>query len=378
MRLFLLLVLPFFLFSCAKETATSQAPISKPSSVTQEPLKEGWEQEWGKILQNAKKEGKVVIYTSGASSLIFAMQKGFKEKYGINAEFISGRGEELLEKIKSERRADLFLPDLVIGGSDIPLLLIKPQGFLDKLEPLLLLPEVTEPKVWWKSALPWLDKDYTSLGFSLFVSIPIAYNTNLVKAEEMKSYRELLKPKFKGKIVMDDPTVSGVGIGIISVLGAKIMGWDFIRELAQQDPVIQRDARLEFEWLAQGKHFVLVAVKPELSLEFKQAGAPIETIVPEEGGAVTSGTGVIAAFNRRPHDNAARLFINWLLTKEGQRVFARAYSAPSARVDVPTEGLNPVTIPKPGVEYFRNNDEDFVIKRGEYMKTAREIFGQKR
>lgn len=377
MKRMLWILLPsLLLLSCASGAVTPPSTPAPTASSLKEPVA-AWEQQWNSVQREAKKDGKVVIYSSAGSTLVNAMKQGFKDKYGIDAEFLVGRGEEMTEKIKAERRAGLFVPDLFIGGSGIPLLLIKSQSLIDRLEPMLILPDVTNPKNWWGGELPWLDKDRTTFGFSLWVQIPIAYNPNFVKGADLKSYNELLKPQYKGKIVIDDPSITGSGASIISVLGATIMGWDYIRQIAQQDPVIERDARVAMTGLAQGKYTIYIGVKPEMIGEYKQAGASIDTAVPDEGAIVTAGSGAINPFNSRPHDNASRLFVNWLLSKDGQTIITPAFSAPSARIDVPTIGLDPNTLLKPGVKYFKTHDEDFVTKRAEYMKTAAEIFKKK-
>lgn len=378
MRFFLLAGITFLVLSCAPTATTESKPVVPAVPGQPAPAPATQKSEWDKIVEEAKKEGRVVIYTSAGSSLTNAMQKGFKDKYGINVEFLPGRGEELVEKLKAERRAGLYLADLFIGGSTIPLILIKPYGLLDKFEPLVMLPEVKDPKMWFGEQLIWLDKDRTTLAFTTWPVAPLVLNTSFIKPGEIVSFNDLLNPKLKGKIVIDDPTVSGVGSKVIGFLGSTSMNWDFIRELAKLEPTIQRDARMAIEGTAQGKYAVYIGVKPELVQDFKKAGAPLEFHTPKEGTYLSSGSGAISVFTSPPHPNAAKLFVNWLLTREGQIVFSKAYGVPSARMDVPTEGFDAVVIPKPGMKYVRSDTEEFVSMQPEHMKMSKEIFSVKR
>lgn len=365
----------FLILGCTPKATTDNRPAAP---VQPAPVKISEASEWDLLQLAAKKEGKVVIYTSAGSTLRSAMQKGFKDKHGIDVEFLSGRGEEVTEKLKMERKAGIYMADLFIGGSTIPLVLMKPFGLLDKFDSLLVLPEVTDSKSWWGGGLRWLDKDHTALAFISWALAPIAINTSLVKPEELKSYSDLLNPKLKGKIVIDDPTITGSGSKVIGVLGSKIMNWDFVRELAKQEPSIERDIRISVEGLARGKFAVAMGVKPETVLEFKQAGSPLSWVIPREGTYMTSGSGAIASFSNMAHPNATRLFVNWLLTKEGQTIFSKAYGVPSGRLDVPTTDFDPLIMLKPGVEYIRSDEEEFISLQPEQMKMAREIFGVKR
>ncbi len=372
----LLLGVALLVMSCAPRTSIDSKPLVPAAPAEKGPAPQM--SEWDKTLQIAKKEGKVVIYTSAGSTLRTAMQKGFKDSYGIDVEFLSGRGEEITEKLRTERKAGLFLADLFIGGSTIPLVLMKPHGLLDNLDTIPSLPEVTDPKVWWGGGLRWLDKEHTTLAFIGWALAPIAVNTSIIKPEELTSYNDLLNPKLKGKIVIDDPTVSGSGSKVIGVMGSKIMNWDFVRELAKQEPVIERDIRVSVEGLARGKYAVAMGVKPETVLEFKNAGSPLAWVIPKEGTYMTSGSGAIAAYSNRANPNASKVFVNWLLTKEGQTIFAKSYGVPSARLDVPTSDFDQLLILKPGVPYIRSDEEEFISLQPEQMKMAREIFSVKR
>ncbi len=334
-----------------------------------------WEKEWADVIEAAKREGRVVIYGSSGPTPREVMGPVFQAKYGVEMEFMSAKGAQLAEKIATERRAGLYIPDIYIGGPTTVLDMLKPQGFLDPIEPLLLLPEVKDARYWVGNKINFLDKDRLLLAYVASIEAPLGYNTDLVKTGELKSYKDLLSPRWKGKLSMNDPTVSGTGAEWYTIVRTKTMGIDFMRELAKQEPVIIRDLRLQAEWLAKGKYPILIGPHDATFTEFKDAGAPITAFVPEEGAWIKTGGGNISLMNRGSHPNATRLFVNWLLSKEGGLLWQKAMHQQSGRVDVAADFLDPMKVRKEGVQYVSaDDDEEFQLKRPEYMKEAQQVF----
>lgn len=162
------------------------------------------------------------------------------------------------------------------------------------------------------------------MAFTLEVSSYVLVNTEMVKETELISYRDLLNLRWKSNMVLSDPTIAGAGLRFFGVVGGRIMGLDFMKELARQEPVITKDRRLQVEWVARGKYPIgLGAESPSIS-EFKNAGAPIREVVPIEGSGLAAGSGCIGLINKAPHPNASKLFINWFLGQEGQTVWTKA------------------------------------------------------
>lgn len=372
------------LFACAPKAAPVAAPApSVPASQTAPaapaapvPVKAAWEEEWERTLNAAKRDAKVIVFTGVGPETRSAMGKVFRERFGILPEFITGKGAELSTKLITERGAGLYTGDVYIGGGTTITQVLHPNGVVDPIEPALLLPEVIDPKLWREGKLPFVGKERTSFMFLAYSTPALAINTDLVKPEEIKSFNDLLNPKWKGKIVMNDPSVRGIGLKAFGFVGGVRMGMDFMRELAKQEPIILRDQRLQGEWLAKGKYPVAFAPDDQVMTDFIKVGAPVRVIEAQEGGFLTGGFGHVCLLNRAPHPNAAKVFINWHLSKEGQTIFSQAYGAPSQRLDTPTEGINPVRLLKPGVSYFNGDDPDFEAKLNtEYAKLAKDIFG---
>lgn len=374
----LLLVLALFLIAgCAPKNiapAIAPEPVSKASTNISQSGSGEWQIRWGNLLKEAKKEGILSLYSTSGGEIRDAIAKPIQDKLGIKLEFITGKGAEVSQRLVAERRSGIYLADVYIGGSTTILTQMKPAAMLDPLEPEVFLPEALSPQSWNGGGLRWKDKDKTAISFITFAVPPLTINTTLVRPDEIKSYKDLLNPKWKGKIILNDPTVAGVGLRFFLIAGGIIMGYDYMKELVKQQPIILRDQRQQVEWIAQGKYAIVVTTKPETVADFVQAGAPLAYVTPVEGMWTSSGSGNIALMNKAPHSNAARLFINWLLSREAQVIFSKAYGAPSARADVPTEGLDPATLVKPGIKYIEGDSEEVELGSIEQRKLAVEIF----
>lgn len=354
----------------ASSTAAAPTPAAKPA----------WETRWNELLESGKKEGKVVVYTTNGAETVAALLDNMKKKYGIDVEVVTGNGSQLSNKITTERRAGLFAADIYQGGVTTMLTTWKPAGFLDPLEPALILPEVVDNKLWLDKTMPFIDKDKMAIAFSAGVSIYVAVNTDLVQKDEIQSYFDLLNPKWKGNIVLYDPTL---GAGNSAALFRRLMlpdllgrekAIEFMRNLVKQEPIITRDLRQQMEWIARAKYPLALAPQREQVAEFQRAGAPVRPITYfRESVDVSPGSGGLALINNAPHPNAAKVFINWLLSKDGQYIYAKSYAAPSARVDIPPDGVDPAVVPDPNKRYVHLGEETYVTDP-ETVKLISDIF----
>lgn len=384
MALVALLLALSLLLSCAPQAtpqvSSPQSPApAAPSAVSPKlSLADEKSREWERVLEAAKKEGVVVLISTAGSEARLALMLPFMQRYGIRMEFLTAKGAEVSQKLQAERRAGLYMADVYNGGSNTPIDSLKPAKVLDPLEPALLLPELTGPelikKVWFEGRLWWLDSERQILAMTVSPSGRIAINTSSVKPGEIKSWRDLLNPKWKGKMTMNDPTTAGVGQKTFAAL-SKIVGVDYLRELAKQEPVIIRDQRLQVEWLAHGKYPIAMAPKSDPITELTKAGAPLAIITPEEGMFLAVGSGNVALVNRAPHPNAAKVLINWLLSAEGQALWVSSQRTHSLRLDVPIDNVEPDRLREPGVKYFFADTEEFLLETPKQIALAKEIYG---
>lgn len=368
--------------SCAPKAA----PVEKATlaeSATRGPqtsIKEPWQIEWEKTLEGARKEGKAVVYGGPHGAAIREAIDLFQRKYGMALEVLSGRGVELARKILTERANGLFIADVFVAGPNTNIGEVKPTGAFEPLESALILSEVKDPKAWIWEKLPWVDKDRTAFAYLAYPVSAISINTEQVKPEEIKSYYDLLAPKWKERMTVNDPTVIGIGANTFSsLIWNKALELDFFRQLAQQKPLILRDQRLQVDWLARGKYPVAIWPQTGPLADYKKAGAPIYSLPTiKEGVQLGSGASAISLLNRAPHPNAAKIFINWLLSKEGQIHMQNYQRAQSARIDISIEMFDPMEIRMPGEKYLisTNSIEEWILHEQEqYLEMARQAFG---
>lgn len=360
------------LTGCAPRTSPPAAQLLVEQPVTAA-TGETWQEEWDKTLKAAQKEGKLVVYTSSGGETRAELSRTFDKKFGIATEYVSARGPELTTKLSQERRAGLYLADVYLNGTYSSMVDMKPAGMFDPLDRVLILPEVTNPKLWYGGNLNWIDSGHHQVAILADFTYPLVINTDLVKPDEVKSYNDLLKPKFSGKMLLNDPTVAGSGASLTSALGWEIMGLSWLRQLAEQKPEIVRDYRLGTEWLARGKYQIGIGLKSDIILNFAQSGAPLKEIMPIEGSYITAGPGAVSLMNKAPHPRAARVYINWILSKEGATLFSRINGAQSARVDVPTDFLTIVRDSQG--KYFSASREEVSLQREARAKEIKDIFG---
>ncbi len=375
--LFLLLApIALVLASCGQTAAPSPTAGPKAGPATSLPSKAAWEERWDRVLGEARKEGSVVIYGTWSPDTRTSLTSAFKDKYGINLEFSGfGNGAAIAAKVQAEKNAGLLYADVIGDGPGTTMVLMKPQGLLGSLKPLLLLPEVLDPNAWRPGQLPFYDKDGTSVVMVSAVNRAVVYNTTLVREGELTSYRDLLKPQYKGKIISTDPSVSGNAV--IAHLGYNLWGEadaaEFFRRLVkEQQAVITRDNRLHIESVARGKYAIGFAPSGTLIAGFLASGAPIKLALCEEDNRVTQGSGTVAVLANLAHPNATTVFVNWLLTKEGQTVYSRIEGRPSTRLDVSTEGMDPLFVPVAGKKYY-TEQEGWLEARNKWMGITRKI-----
>jgi ABC-type Fe3+ transport system substrate-binding protein len=319
--------------------------------------------EWEKVLAGAKKEGQVTVYISGYEEVLPEFEK---EHPDIKLVSVTGRGSQLAQRMIAERRGDRFLADVFSAGGVTTYGQLYMAKVLDPIKPALILPEVTDPSAWYQKKHHYADPEgqfvFSYVGSATYGSI--SYNTKLVDVKEFKSYWDLVNPKWKGKIAARDIRAPGPGSGNARLFYYHPeIGPSFIRKLfGEMDVTLFRDYRQGPDWLAVGKYAICFFCDVDVS---KQQGLPVDTFGPKvfkEGGGLVQQFGTLALVNRAPHPNAARVFINWLLSRRGQIALQKSLvgseSPPdSLRIDIPkddvpvharrVEGVNYIDTSKP-------------------------------
>jgi iron(III) transport system substrate-binding protein len=328
------------------------------SSVSAQMAKAPQQQDWEKTLELAKREGKVVVSIPASAELRKQLEEGFKKRFGLEVEVFTARGSSAVRKMADEFKVGVRHFDLHIGGSSSAVSGLLDEAILDPVENWLMLTEVKDPKQWWGGHV-WIDRSKKFIYSSLaYLSETIWYNTDLVKPAEIRSYDDLLNPKWKGKIGFLDPRTPGAGDSNWSFMW-EAKGEEFLKRLAAHDLVLGRDQRLLAENLAKGKVAIMIGLTYYSYLPFVKASLPIKPLSAlKEGTFATGGSGNLAIIRNPPHPNATRVFVNWVLGREGQDLMSRALGQGTRRLDVDTSWLREtgVTAAKDQIsvkEYFQ-------------------------
>lgn len=369
----LLAIIGFFLYlDCSPKKVVAPSIAPRVQGTAPVLAKAAWEAEWAKITAEAKKEGRLIVYitTPGPTTSNF-LKKSMKDKFGVDMELSAMPSVAAQEKILRETKADIFNIDINMIGMGPTFLFYEKMELLEPLDKVIFLPEVTDNKLWMDSSL-FLDRAHTAAGGFAGVNPLVTINTQLVRPGEIRSLTDLLDPRWKGKIVLHDPTITGTGNGTMKTIFI-FKGEDFIKNLAEQNPTIIRDARLQIEWLAKGKFAVSLGPSFGIIKDFMDTGSPISYVLPAEGALMSTSPGVVTLLKNAPHPNAAKLFSNWILTREAQTEFSRAQDTASRRLDISTEHLAPERQPRKEVRYFKDTDEDFWKKHEDLLNKFKEI-----
>lgn len=334
----IILVVGILSLSCTPATTPSPATAPLPTKVTspagglasnlQSPTSQ--DPAWQKVLEAAQKEGKVTLYSfSMIGDAGIAISKAFENSHGIKVDIVTGRGAEFIERIRTEQRLKQVTADIMDGSSTHTFNLKAAGGTVSTLD----IPVLQEKDVW---RIPPLAADAEGhLLVQRSHNISAWVNTNLVKpGQEPKSYRDLAKPEWKGKILVSDPAVSTSAYIIFWPLVERgYLDMEFVRSLKNQD----------LRFVAVGNEIVRSLSKGEMpfglgssdteAAPFLAEGAPFKAIALEEGTIANVNPGVVV--KGAPHPNTAKVFMNWILGVEGQTVYNKALGLASIRKDAP-------------------------------------------
>lgn len=318
-----------------------------------------WQVEWEKTLKEAKKEGRVTVYHYGTENRFLPFQKKYP---GIKLVLVSSNAGP---RITAERRAGKYLVDVYSGGATTPYRFLYRRKALDPLPPALILPEVVDRSKWFEGRYRWVDPERKYIFINEGTDQPlISRNTNIVKEGEIRSYRDLLNPKWKGKILMADPKERRVtSFGLRFFYYHPELGPEFIRRLfGEMKVTYSRDRRQMVDWLGTGRFPLALFVSGVA--EARGKGLPVDLITSKwlkEGGVIKpTGVGSIALMNRAPHPNSAKVLINWHLSREGQIAMQKSMvvrgGADSLRVDIPKDDVAMEVRRRKGEKYTSLDD----------------------
>ncbi len=320
-----------------------------------------WAQsEWEKTVEAARREGQVAVYIGGWGAVL---ETGVFQKRHPEVKIIAvaGRGGETAKRILAERRAEKYLADVSSEGVGSNYRTLHAAKSLDPIKPALILPEVVDESGWWQGRHRYVDPEGRYV--FRYVALPqpgnISYNTQLVHPKELHSIWDVLNPRWKGKIVARDIRDPGPGNAPMRFFyHHPEIGPNFIRRLfGTMDVTLFRDFRQGIDWLASGR-FSICFFCSDID-KAKQQGLPVEEFgLMKEGAGLHTQYGTLGLLNKAPHPNAAKIFINWFLSREGQLTLQKALAksgdgAPdSLRIDISKEDVKSQDRRQDGVHYL--------------------------
>jgi iron(III) transport system substrate-binding protein len=286
------------------------------------------------LIEAARKEGQVIYYTSTDLPVAAKLAKAFEAKYsGIAVRVERTGAERVFQRIGQEYSSNIHAVD-VVNSSDAA-------HFIVWKRDRLLAPYVPEDVAkFYPSEHRDIDGQFAS--FRVWLSI-IAYNTNLVKAEEApKSFADLLDPKWKGKIVKAHPGYSGT-IMTATYQMQRDLGWSWFEQLAKQNIMQVQSSADPPKKLDLGERAVMADGNEYNIFQLKEAGRPVEPVYASEGSPLIIGPNGV--FKASPNPNAAKLFQSFCFSRDAQQLI----------IDVGgLRSVHPQTQEKPGRKPFRD------------------------
>lgn len=315
-----------------------------------------WKAEWDKTVAAANKEGKVVVVmspTPGRRNYLLTQWKADFPGIELSLSIMPG---PFVQQVVTERNAGSFLWDVWHSGPNSGHVAIS-AGLIDELPPEFILPEIKDEKVWggWDNA--FYDKDKKRiLGLYNDLQTPY-YNAKAISPDHIKQVglKVLLEPQLKGKIVWFDPRYAGPGAPFMVLIG-HVLGEDALwKIIKEQDPIFVPNLNESAQAMVRNKAVFAIGGQRKQNLQaYTEAGIAVDMRdlgnTPETAYLGTDGGG-LGVFTKRPHPNAARVFVNWIMTKKVLEGISRADKYDARRSDIPP--LDPAFAVIPDAHYIQ-------------------------
>ena len=377
-------------------TPTSTAPAAPTATPTAEPPT--FEEEWEALKAVARDEGKLVLVTGGNASRasVPPIREAFGDQFGIEVTIAGGRGSQHGSRIAAEREAGRYEVDVGILGRTTMGPRLGDAGFLTPIQEQLFHPDALDLSKWWMNRFWYREPDGVEPKYSLAFAVKalkdpttFSYNTDLVTEADIaaiESVWDFLDDKWKGKLIALGPLESGSHGSITDAYAHPAMGPEWLARFYSKelDVTFVGDVRQIVDSIAMGggHAFSLFDQGAGSALLMLAAqGLPVAewTKNLKEGGVLkTTSPTWIGMMDRAPHPNAAKLFLNWWLTQEGQTAYHTMSASPpppSLREDVPLGETLPQDRRDPGALYEMSSlDTSLPNLRQEAIEFAQRTF----
>jgi iron(III) transport system substrate-binding protein len=292
-------------------------------------------------------QGTALIYTSVPQDVIDVLQAAYeRDNPGYTLDVFRGGTAAILARVAAERQAGAIAADLIWVADPSEIIALKEEG---------LLLEHSSPET---EALPEDFRDPDNQYFAgRVLGIVIAYNTLLVD-EPPRGWRDLLEPRFQGQTGFPTPENSGAAVVTIgALLSSSDFGEAFIQALGENGMRQLRNNGEAAQMTATGELHAAVGLDFQIRA-LREQGSPIDYVYPADGGVFIPSP--IAIFNTSQNQDAARHFVDYILSRQGQEILVREANFIPARDDV----VGPEGAPSPDIVRL-HIDPDFIAQNRE-------------
>lgn len=350
----------------AAACAPAAAPASNPAAAPVGTKEADWEQRWGEWKTGAKQEGRVVVGFGGGTNYERIVEAFGKSFPGVTLEFsVFPTATLFLPRFWQERDAGVTSYDITFSQTAYAVPELKAKGALVPIRPHLIHPEILVDNQWIGGFDFGFVDNEKQYGYAPTVDYIRQFfiNTDAVKEGEIKTFKDILDPKWKGKIAVTD-VIDGAVFWSLLVI-KRTLGEGVLKQfLIDQQPVFTgRDARVITEGMVRGKYAIAMGPRTAILADFLKEGlgANVKAIdLPEAKFAAF--TNQMWMIDKAPHPNAAKLFLNWILTREAQALFADSTKRNSRRIGVaPSDASQYVSIEAiKGFQHFLGTESSVV------------------
>jgi iron(III) transport system substrate-binding protein len=348
-------------------TAPAAAPAQPAVPTAAAPAANAaFDAEWAKLVEAAKQEKTLTIATyagNGYKKVMDAFMEAFPGVQVEHTQFQSS-SRDYVPRLFAEQKAGLYMWDISIMPTQEQIRQVVKAGGNDPIRPLIIRPDVLDDSVWMDGFEGGFNDNDKKWGYAIGRQrdTPIWVDRNVIKEGELTTLAQLLDPKWKGKIIAGDPRTKGSGFLPLTAARIHTKSDDVVRQVFKDmEPVISTDARQLTEFMVRGRGVIgFGAVDRVIIEDFKSQGqgTNIQINPIKETEYLNAGSTMLWLVTKAPHPNMAKLFVNWVLTKDGSTVFSKNIGFDSRRNDVPV--IDQDGLPQQGVDYVRIDLEDLL------------------
>ncbi len=339
---------------------------------TASPAKSGWQEEWDKVLAGARKEGTVFVSGPPGAYQRRAITEGWAKAFpDIKLRYTGARGSTIVSKVARERRVGIFNWDIILASTNPTVFVFKAINALAPLRDALIIPESFEDKYWIHGFDAGFMDDAKSIFYAAIgtAGATLGYaNRECVPKRKFNSAKDFINPEFKGKIVWYDPTRPGSSSRSTWVLSLA-QGEEWLKNVfTKQAVTFSRDYRQMTDWvvsctkpisIGMSNNTLQLMQKEGMGTNVKVIGGPAFFGKINPGGG--SGNASIGWYRKAPHPNAAKVFVNWYLSKDFQQMYADIVETNSRRLDTKPRDPDPTRLLKRDGKYFNQSTESSTL-----------------